>query len=296
LLITGRTGAAYHGMGIDSFEMLLQHYAPPQLQWKTVSYPDETHVSQQGKSAYNGLKYTFAPLFQLDRIHVDPLGGVVVKGEPFTLQCYNTMAEKYLRYTIDGSDPTLKSAKVDVLNPVTPGGDLKMTFKAFFSGDTANKQLVLSFPVGAWVKASGKPKEAVGGGWNYSTHRLGAGEPVIKTGIFGDRVNQNTLDTVDYACTLAGWLDVREKGYYVFEMGGGPGAKLFIGDRQLMEIAAGTDYNSFMIPLEKGAHAVRFEFTHKKGVGDFGFSYELPGQTFDVGIPTTVMYHLPQKQ
>lgn len=296
LLITGRTGAAYHGMGIDSFELFLQRNAPPELQWRTVSYPDETHVSQQGKSAYDGLKYTFAPLFQLDRIHVDPLGGVVVKGEPFTLQCSNIMAEKYLRYTVDGSDPTLKAAKVDVLTPVTPGGDLKLTLKAFFSGDSADKRLVLSFPAGGWVKPAGKPKEAVGGGWSYATHRQGAGDPVIKTGVFADGVNQNALDTVDYACTLGGWLEVKEKGYYVFEMAGGPGAKLFIGDRQLMEIAAGTDYNSFMIPLEKGAHAVRFEFTHKKGGGDFGFSYELPGQAYDDAIPVALMYHLPQKQ
>jgi predicted alpha/beta superfamily hydrolase len=124
LYITGRTGNAWHGMGIDSMVMLLKSDAPATIQWDTVVYPNETHVSMQGKSAYDGLKYTLAPLFMQDRIHIDPLGGIVVKGMPFTISCNNMLPGKYMRYTVDGTAPTLASTKMQAENVITPVSDL----------------------------------------------------------------------------------------------------------------------------------------------------------------------------
>lgn len=298
LLITGRTGVPYHEMGIDSFGMLLERAAPPELEWRIVTYPDETHISMQGKSAYDGLKYTFAPLFQQDAIHVDPMEGTIVKGEPFTLQCYNIMADKYLRYTVDGTDPTLASGKLREENQIDLTSDHGVTIKSFFPGDSADKRLALAFKLGGWMKATGKPKEAVSGGWNYAWHRTdGAGQAgadtTIKKGIAGEGFHPNRLDTNAYACQTTGWLEVLEKGYYVIEMNGAPGTKLVVDDRPLMEIAAGKDYDSYIMPLDKGAHSIRFEFTHEKGGKDFDVSYKPPGQPGDGGLPIPQMYYLP---
>jgi predicted alpha/beta superfamily hydrolase len=293
LYITGRTGVPYHGMGIDSFEMVLQRSAPPELQWQTVAYPNETHVSMQYKSAYDGLKYTLAPLFQFDRVHVDPMGGIVMKGEPFMLQCHNTMAGKYLRFTVDGADPTLISAKMEAENNINLGSDGDVKIRSFFPGDSADKKLSLNFEVGKPVRAGDMPRGAVSGGWSFALYRPDSGGSVIKTGIFGANVNPNQLDTVDYFCRLSGWLEVAEKGYYVLEMGGQPGTRLYLGDQLLMEIAAGEEYRSFIIPLEKGAHAIRFEFARRKDKKEFDFSYKPPHESDDIPIPTSAMYHLP---
>jgi len=59
----------------------------------------------------------------------------------------------------------------------------------------------------------------------------------------------------------------------------------------LMEIAAGTDYNSFIVPMETGFHAIRFEYVHKKGGKDFGYSYIPPGASTDGPILPAVMYY-----
>jgi predicted alpha/beta superfamily hydrolase len=293
LFITGRTGVPYHEMGIDSFEMVLQRGATAELQWKTVAYPDETHVSQQGKSAYDGLKYTLAPLFKQDRIYVDPLGGMVVRGEPFTIQCFNILPEKYLRYTVDGSDPTLASAKVGGEKAMDVQGDLTVKMRSFFSGDSADKRLTLTFKAGKWIKGAERMASAVSGGWNYSWHRIPGGDTPVRTGVFAGNINLNELDSNGFACRISGWFEAKDKGYYVFEMNGAPGTKLFIGDMQLMEVAAGSDHNSFIVPLEKGLHAIRFEYTHQKGGKDFDFSYKSPREPGDEGIPSALMWRAP---
>jgi len=169
LFITGRTGNAYHDMGIDSMEMLLKQAAPPNLQWKAVAYPDETHISQQYKSAYDGLKYTLAPSI-MDRIHIDPMGGIVMKGMPFTLSCYNVLAEKYMRYSTSGAPPTLASSPVQSENVITPAADVQLNIKAFFANDTADKSFSANYKLGTALAAKKKPEQAVKGGWNYACY------------------------------------------------------------------------------------------------------------------------------
>lgn len=293
LYITGRTGTPYHGMGIDSLEMMLEANAPPMLEWKAVAYPNETHIAVQYKSAYDGLKYTLAPLFMLDRIHTDPMGGTIVKGEPFNITCYNFLPEKYMRFSVDGLEPTAASAKVQPENAIKPEGDVSVKMKVFLPGDSVDKQLAMTFRSGKPVRPVVRPAQAVSGGFSYGCYRTAADAQAYKTGVFSGNMNLNDLDSNDYFCRLSGWVETAKKGYYIFEMSGPPGTRFFLGDKVLMEIEAGKDYNSYIVPLQSGFYSIRFEYTHQKKGKDFDFSYQPPGEPGDIAIPVSAMYHVP---
>jgi predicted alpha/beta superfamily hydrolase len=290
LFITGRTGSAYHDMRIDSLEMLLKDIAPPSLQWKAVAYPDETHISQQYKSAYDGLKYTLAPLLQ-DRIHIDPLGGIVAKGMPFTVSCNNLLADKYMRFSTNGSTPTLASEKMQSENVITPVSDVSLNIRTFIERDSADKVLAATYKMGAPLRAREKPNQAVKGAWSFACYKSAADSAVIRSGTTLENINLNQLDSNDFFCRIGGWLETEKKGYYIFEVAGEPGTKLFIGDRLLMEIPKGTDYNSFIVPMEKGYYAIRFEYAHHKEGKNFDFGYKLPDASDDGPILPSMMYH-----
>ncbi len=290
LFITGRTGIAYHDMGIDSLLMVLRDIAPPNLLWKDVAYPDETHVSQQGKSAYDGLKYTLAPSL-IDRIHVDPMGGIVEKEKPFPFFCNQLLAEKNIRYSTDGTKPTLASMKMHDENLVTPTSDVQLNIRAFFARDTADKTLSVLYKLGSALRAKKKPAGTVQGGWNYACYRTAAGPDLIKSGLTAEHLDLNGVDTSGFFCRISGYLETSKKGYYTFQMAGEPGSKLFLGNALLMEIPAGEDYNSFMVPLEKGFYDIKFEYTHTKGGRNFDFGYRMPNVAGDGPFLPVVMYH-----
>jgi len=291
LFITGRTGIAYHEMGIDSLETLLKGIAPSNLQWKAVAYPDETHISQQYKSAYDGLKYTLAPSM-LDRIHINPLGGIVVKGMPFALNCYDVLADKYMRYSTNGAAPTLESSPMEPENMITPVADVRLNIKTFLTNDTANKSLTADYKLGKPLEAKKKPDQAVKGAWSYTCYRTAAANEIIRSGITAENVNINKLDSNDFFCRISGYLETEKKGYYIFEMSGEPGTKLYIGDLLLMEISQGANYCSFIAPMNKGFYPIRFEYSHHKGGINFDFGYKLPNAPGDGPILPSLMYYM----
>jgi predicted alpha/beta superfamily hydrolase len=290
LYITGRSGDAYHGMGIDSMLMVLKESAPANLLWADIAYPNETHVSQQGKSAYDGLKYTLTPLM-LGKIHINPSGGIVERGKPFVFSCEDWFAEKNIRYSVDGTEPTLASSKMKDQNTISPVADVRLKMRAFFAHDTADKKDSAIFKIGEAWPAGKKPAKAIAGGWSYAAY-TDAGDTVpIKLGITNDRFDQNNVDTGEFFCRLSGFLETTKKGYYTFLMGGAPGTKLFLNDRLLMEVPAGAGGYSFLIPLEKGFYSIRFEYSRRKDGPRFNFGYRTPDSPEDRDFLPTVMYH-----
>ena len=294
LFITGRTGPAWHEMRIDSLEMLLTKKAPPTLQWKAVAYPDETHVSQQYKSAYDGLKYTLAPAFKNDRIHIDPMGGISVPGKPFSVSCYNILPGKYIRYTTNGNVPQLSSAVFTATNHLQFNAPAMLTIKSFFSDSSIDKTLQVKFGSSKAFVSIPKPAGIQAGSFNYTCYTDSTKQKSLCTGIVppGKNLNELVIDST-FLTLLSGWLQTEKAGYYVFEMVGEPGTKFFAGSHLLMEIAAGTDYVSFMAPLEKGFYPIRFEYPHRKDGNSFAFSYITPGGTGDESIPTSLIYYKP---
>jgi len=294
LFMTGRTGRAYHEMKIDSMDMVLRSKAPANLQWKTMLYPDETHISQQYKSAYDGLKFSLAPLFRNDRIHLDPMGGIVLKNKPFSISCYNVMSEKNIRYTTDGSSPQLSSAAFTSDNTVSLAANSVLHIKSFFVNEADDKMTTADFAVGKSLIPLAKPGNITQGTLNYACYKDAGNTQKISSGIITPDKNINQLADADsFFCRISGYFETTEAGYYTFEISGGEGTKLYIGDKLLIDIPAKSYYQSFIIPLGKGFYPIRFEYMHQKGGANFDFGYVVPGATSDSSIPPSLMYYVP---
>jgi predicted alpha/beta superfamily hydrolase len=125
LFISGREGPDFHGMRIDTMDIVLKKMAPPSLKWKVVAYPDETHSSVRLKTTYDGLKFTYAGL--TSEIEFYPANGVVLKDKPIKIWYFDDTARTH--YTLDGSVPTTSSAKVQ--REITLPGPATVTLKRF---------------------------------------------------------------------------------------------------------------------------------------------------------------------
>jgi predicted alpha/beta superfamily hydrolase len=118
IYISGREGDGMKGMGITAMEKVLKSGAPSALKWKVVAYPDEDHGSVPFKSVYDGLRYIF-----------DTGGNFTVFPNAATLPAGTTTfaiiqnINPGLRYTTDGTEPTINSPvckeKIEIKKPCT---------------------------------------------------------------------------------------------------------------------------------------------------------------------------------
>ena len=118
IFISGREGEGMISMGITSMEKVLKSSAPVALKWKIVAYADEDHGSVPFKSAYDGLRYIFDGG---SNFSVFPNAGILPKGASTFAFIQNINPN--LRYTLDGTEPTINSPvckqKIEINKPCT---------------------------------------------------------------------------------------------------------------------------------------------------------------------------------
>lgn len=118
IFISGREGSGMKGMGITSMEKVLKSSAPAGLKWKIVAYPNEDHGSVPFKSVYDGLRYIFD---SGGNFSVFPIAGILPKGT--STFAIITNINPNLRYTLDGTEPTINSPvckeQIEIKKPCT---------------------------------------------------------------------------------------------------------------------------------------------------------------------------------
>jgi predicted alpha/beta superfamily hydrolase len=118
IFISGREGSGMKGMGITSMEKVLKSSAPAGLKWKIVAYPNEDHGSVPFKSVYDGLRYIFD---SGGNFSVFPIAGILPKGT--STFAIITNVNPNLRYTLDGTEPTINSPvckeQIEIKKPCT---------------------------------------------------------------------------------------------------------------------------------------------------------------------------------
>ena len=102
--ISGSEGGGMKDMGITPMEKLPKSSAPTGLKWKVVAYPNEDHGSVPFKSVYDGLQYIFDTG---GNFLVYPHAGILPKGA--TTYAIIQNLNPNLRYTLDGTEPTINS-------------------------------------------------------------------------------------------------------------------------------------------------------------------------------------------
>jgi len=118
IFISGREGEGMKSMGITAMDKVLKSSAPAGLKWKVVAYADEDHGSVPFKSVYDGLRYIFDAG---GNFSVLPLGGILPKRASTFAFVQNIKPN--LRYTLDGTEPTINSLvckqKIEITKPCT---------------------------------------------------------------------------------------------------------------------------------------------------------------------------------
>lgn len=282
LFIAGREGDGLRQMGIADMDSVLKGKAPQDLHWKIAAYAGETHGSVRLKGIYDGLRF-FYEGYSSKAVEFHPMNGMVLKDEPYKV--YHIGGSELVRYTTDGSEPTLSSAKMP--REVTLTNGAQISAKVVGRNDRYNKATVGRFQVAKAPAPSAKPNNANPGGWQYSYYE---GEwdalpdfallKAAKSGIADKDFDLGKLPRqTNYACLIEGFIEIQKAGHYVFALDSDDGSKLFVGGDLLISydgLHGGGNVKSYMVPLEKGFYPIRIEFFQKGGGALLNLRYIAP--------------------
>lgn len=109
VLITGRAGKPFHGMGIYGLDSVMRSVPLENLHWKSLAYDDETHNSMIFRTMYDGLKFIYGGYFASNNLGFHPSNGYLLKDKPIRLYCFSDGFSD-IRYTTDGTLPIKTSA------------------------------------------------------------------------------------------------------------------------------------------------------------------------------------------
>ena len=297
LYISGREGEAYRGMGIVGMDSILKIKAPAGFMWKDLAYPDETHGSVRLKSMYDGLKFTYAG-YGKKGPEFHQMNGTVLKDKPFKIWYFDDPSK--LRYTVDGTEPTLSSLPMQA--EITITGPAKLSVKQFSNKDRYSKITTGEFKIGEPLPALAKVRNAKPGGFHYAYYE-GEWDKLpdfktlkpIKTGITDSSFSIDKFPRQNnFALLIEGWMEVKEDGYYLFGLSSDDGSKFYLGNQLILDNDGLHDSNatkSYIIPLQKGFCPIRIEYFQKDGGRDLKLVYITPS-TISTKNPVPIPFAL----
>lgn len=286
----------YQQMGSAEMISILQAQAPEELHWNKGIYPNETHNSVRLKGIYDGFKFFYEGYSQ-NPVPFHPMGGIAVKGKPFPVFLFVRNAN--VRYTIDGSEPSETSTKIDSVIMVPGPAELKMC--SFY---TRGRNPVTStgiFEDGKTLPAMKKPKDAEAGGLSY-TYYKGEWDNLpdfsTLTPVHSGRMEQNfdlnkLPDKTNFGCAIKGFIEIKENGYFIFLLDSDDGAKLYFNEKLIADndgLHGMGDSKTYMLPLEAGFYPIKIEFFQRGGGAGLNLLYVKPNSLEPVPVPFEVFY------
>lgn len=297
LYISGREGKAYKGMGIDTMDSILNAKAPKGLFWESIIYPNEHHVSVKLKSIYDGLKQSYRG-YTDETITFHPMGGIVEKGKPYNI--FRGSDNIFIHYTLDGSEPVHDSPLMNEIMELNGPAELKVKPVSFRRAN--NSTTTGHFIEGKALKPHSRPKKAVAGGLNYSYYE-GEWDKIpdfsklkpVKTGLANKDFDLNKLPRKDhFACSIEGFIEIKEEGYYAFGITSDDGSKLYLNNTLLIDndgLHDSSTLKSYMVPLKTGFYPIRLEYFQKDGDKQYNIIYLTPGATNPMPLPLEIQYY-----
>jgi predicted alpha/beta superfamily hydrolase len=290
--------STYKNMGIGRMDSVLKLKAPANLYWKIGLFPNESHNSVRFKAIYDGIKFSYSGYSETPpQFH--PMNGILLKDKPATIYIISTLPD--LRYTVDGSEPTVKSPEAGQMISIT--GPATLTIKSCSPGAKYSKTAKGSFESGEVMPAIAKLKKAAPGGLKYSYYEgnwdslpdFTTMKPSV-TGIADSTFSIQKLPSkTNFACLFEGYLEIVTDGYYIFGLGSDDGSKLYLGDKLLIDNDGlhAVVTKSFVMPLQKGFYPVRLEYFQKEGGSGLDLIYMPPDAKpgNPIKIPWKYLYH-----
>jgi predicted alpha/beta superfamily hydrolase len=298
LWVSGREGEGMHEMGIDRLQATLRRQAPPGLTWRCMPCANETHLSTWIKGFWDGVKFCYGGYYA-SGIGFKPMNGVVLKDAPFHVWCYQREASSYIRYTLDGSEPTLSSPPLSPENTFRLSNDAELTIKAFCAREEYDATAAGKFRVGSALPGIASVRGAAPGGLRFAYYKGDWEGPPDLAGLKPDRVGRADrdfdLDTLPanatFICVLEGFLKIDVDAHYIFELSDEGQSKVFVGDIQII----GDHFDSgggesHILPLRKGFHSFRVVYFHRKGDRNLAPVYWKQETEDDAPIPLERLY------
>jgi predicted alpha/beta superfamily hydrolase len=307
LWIAGRTGHAYHEMGVAMMDSILQVKAPEGLDWACQKYSNETHYSTQFKGCWDGLKFSYGGFYASTGgyiasryVDISPMNGTVVPGVPFVLSCYNLQSEKYIHYTTDGTTPGKASPTLHERNKISISTDSKLIARSFGVRDEYNKVTTAIFKTSDWFPSVQAPRNAKSGGLRYAYYE-GSSDQLpdfkkakpVRSGVAGKDFDLSAFPAQkDFAVSLEGYIEIRDDGYYLLSLGGDAGSKVYLDNH----IVLGQYYRpghgeNYLVPLAKGFHKLEIQYLHKKNGQNLQPVYITPENKDSYPIPPDILYY-----
>lgn len=282
--ISGREGHGVVEMNIPPMDSLLKKQAPASLAWKVIAYPDETHGTVRLKSMYDGLRFSYAG-YSTRGISFHPMAGIVVKDKPITFWYFGDTVN--VRYTTDGTEPTVTSAPMKKENLLSAPG--KVTARLFTDRPRYDKTFSGDFKAGAALPAGKLQKNMRPGGFDYAYYEgewnklpnFDSLQPA-KTGKIDSSFSIDKMPgKKNFALVISGQVEIKEEGYYVFVMDSDDGSRLYLANQLLIDYdglhGSGALVKSYVVPLKKGFYPIRVEYFQKDGDRKLVLEYLRPG-------------------
>jgi predicted alpha/beta superfamily hydrolase len=269
------------GMGVDALANLLTNYSPKGLKWKFDQYPEEIHGTVTYKGTYNGLKFVFSEWLS-EPINFDTKGDLVSSKD--TVIAKVNSFSKIVRYTLNGSEPTVNSPLYEKPFVFTKPTILKVIpFYGYGIPGNCDSLVVHYLPVltpetGISDLKNGLKYFYYEGDWDklpdYSKLTP------VKSGTTNNFTMNERLKDNNFGMRYTGYIDIPKDNVYSFYLSSDDGSQLLIGDTLVVNNDGlhGVNEKKGKIYLKKGYHRMVVLFFQKGG----GFALNLEYESSDI--------------
>ncbi|HUI30362.1 MAG TPA: alpha-L-fucosidase [Candidatus Acidoferrales bacterium] len=199
-----------------------------------------------------------------------------------------------VRYTLDGSGPTMKSPVA--VNPIRITGTTVISARCFRDSEAVSETAQAAFTKVKPEDAARVDSAKNGIHYEYFTGEWDSLPDFGKLKASHDGTLVNFLlppqrDLINYSVVYAGYLKIMTDGIYDFCTASDDGSKLFIGDRLVVD----NDYQHSVIEkegtiaLKEGYHPIRVEFFQRGGADSLGVFWSVTG-AMKQSIPDSQIY------
>lgn len=294
IFISGRDGGGMKGMGITSMQKLLKSSAPAGLKWKVVAYPNEDHGSVPFKSVYDGLRYIFD---SGGNFSVFPMAGILPKGASTYAIIQNLNPN--LRYTLDGTEPTLNSPvckeKIDIKKPCT------LKVKSVASNYKNVPAITRVFSEGDYMNGL-QSVENLKPGLKYSYYE-GVWDSVPdfskltikKTGTTENLDLNFALKKDSFGVQFEGYLHITKKDMYDLWIVSDDGSKVYFNNQLLFDndgLHSADNPIVKVAPLNPGYYPIKIDYFERTGSESVTLGYVPTGKKLQaLPIPKEMLFY-----
>lgn len=263
LYIGGRSGYAYHTMGIAAMDTVLQQFAPSGLKWKVSTYDDETHNSSTFKSNYDALKYFYAG-YTPAPLAFAPQTGIVLPDKPVKLSINSDHMD--IRYTPDTTLPKEKWDKVDEQSLLVADPE-RITVKSFSRTGRYDYRIPIGVRTGGPLPALQKINEQKMLTYSFYDYNpdslLEYSRRIPKArGIVDSAFSLENSKMDAFECLITGHIYIPKAGYYVFQLDFGKGSEIYVNNKLWMTQPPDRKRQSMILPLNKGYYPLKMKLKH----------------------------------